>query len=919
MTVATLLMLGAAQGIANSPERRQEDIVVTGSRLRANGAPLQPVVTVETEDLARSGAVTAADLLNELPQFGNAFGATSQDFNSANRGFNVGTELINLRGLGAQRTLVLVDGRRHVGSDPGTGAVDLNAIPAALIDRIEIVTGANSAVYGADAVSGVINVILKQRFAGAQASAHAGVSSRGDGREVAAGLVHGRAFGDRLHGLAAAEYSRRDGFLGRNREWVRGDGSSASYSVGAGSSAIDGGRFVTAGPRGVFTYPDPAGPPLTFGASIPLFQRIYDRHLQIPVERALASLKLDYKAAENLTLFAESAYARTEASVQFEPQFLQFRADATPNQFDLGPIPANAPGLALFLRDTGATRLDANAIQSRRFSEYGPRYARIERDLVRGVIGVRADTGRFRYSAYYQYGKTVTRQEDGPSVDRTRFYAGVNDCAGAFALAGCVPIDLFGDALSAAAIDFTLIPEVASKLRNDQHVASGFVAADLAGLAGSPVQAVAGVEYRRESASARVDPSLRDRTNAIRQISAANGSFEVREVFGELKWRLPDGGVSLGAAARVSDYSTVGSKLTWNVAGGLRPFDALDLRASYGQATRAPNISELFAPVVSATATLDDPCANDRNPQDGVADPDFVPPPACLAGLGPGYVVGQAPGGTALGNRSGGNPALGAETAKSLTVGASLAAPRWFGLTLSADYFDIRLSDVVGALGTAQVVNGCYAAEFGSADALCGLITRAGTGGRGITSVSTQLFNISSERVRGVDVQARMALPTAAGRFTAGLDYTHLFERSRRDFDGAPTADVTGRFDAIREGGRASLGFAGKAFSVDYTARFLGAALKGTSAANRRAVDDAASARDNSNRIGTYVYHDLHAAFAFADRQSFVIGIKNLADVDPPLITEFSNAGVVGSAGVTAGGVYDVRGRFFYVRMARAF
>lgn len=141
MTVATLLMLGAAQGIANSPERHQEDIVVTGSRLRANGAPLQPVVTVETEDLARSGAVTAADLLNELPQFGNAFGATSQDFNSANRGFNVGTELINLRGLGAQRTLVLVDGRRHVGSDPGTGAVDLNAIPAALIDRIEIVTG----------------------------------------------------------------------------------------------------------------------------------------------------------------------------------------------------------------------------------------------------------------------------------------------------------------------------------------------------------------------------------------------------------------------------------------------------------------------------------------------------------------------------------------------------------------------------------------------------------------------------------------------------------------------------------------------------------------------------------------------------------------------------------------------------------
>lgn len=896
------------------------EIVVTGSRLRsANDVSPQPIVGVTAAELARSGAVTAADVVNELPQLGNAFGSASQDISSANRGFNVGTELINLRGLGAQRTLVLVNGRRHIASDPGTSAVDLNAIPSAMIDRIEIVTGANSAVYGADAVSGVANIILRDRYSGTLATAQAGITDEGDGAEYTGSLLHGGTVGDRLSYMASVEYSKREGFMGQDRDWVLGDGSNTSYRLGAGSAAINGGRFFTTGPAGIFTYPTPGGAPVRFTSATPLFQRVFERDLQVPVERGLASAKIAYEVAPTLNLFAEGTYARSNAELQFEPQFFQFRSNATLSQFDLGPIPNNAPGLAEFLAATGATGLNRNAIQSIRLSEYGNRFAKIQRDLYRAAVGAKGDLGRFNYEVYYQYGRVDTKQEDTPSVDRNRFYAGVNNCEGAFALPGCVPINLFGGTLSQEAIDFTLIPEVISTVRGEQHVVSGFIAGDLLNIMGSPLGMVIGAEYRDESTEAQVDPSLSDRSNGIRQISAASGSADVKEIFGEARLPLFADRLEIGGAARLSDYSTVGTEFTWNVNASFKPADFLRFRASYGKATRAPNVNELFSSVVSATATLNDPCANDRNPQDGVPDAGFVPPASCVAQLGAGYLVSQPPNGTALSNRTGGNPDLDSETGKTLTFGAVVTAPRFLNFTASVDYYDIKLTDVIGSLNTAQVVNECYVNQPGLPETFCGLITRAPTGNRGITAVTTQLFNIADERVRGLDAQARVNFLGLGGRFTVNANYSHLFERSRREFHGGPNNDFTGRIDAIEDQGRLSVAYERNPLVLAYQARILGGALKGTSDANLAAVDDPLIPGDNSNNVGTYVYHDLQASLEVDERFTFYLGVKNLTDEDPPLITEFSNSGIVGSGSVTAGGIYDVRGRFFYTRLSASF
>jgi outer membrane receptor protein involved in Fe transport len=897
------------------------EIVITGSRLRStNLSSPQPVLGIGADQIQASGAVTASDVLNEMPQLGNAFGASNQDISVANRGFNVGTELINLRGLGAQRTLVLVDGRRHVASDPGTSAVDLNAIPSAMIERIEIVTGANSAVYGADAVSGVVNIILRQKYIGTEVALRTGISGEGDGFERSGTILHGGKMGNSLSYLVSAEYSKRDAIFGHDRDWIIGDGSSSAYAMGAGSSAVAGGRFFTTGPTGTWTYNAPGAAPSPFTTATPLYQRVLDRNIQVPNERGLVSARLSYDAG-GIELFAEGTYARSSAQLTIEPSFFQFSAVQGVNAYDFGPIPINAPGRAAFLASLGAANLNNAQTQSRRLNEYGVRTSSIDRDLYRLALGAKGDIGRFEYQAYYQYGRVDLSQEDGNSIDRNKFYAGVNNCAGPFALAGCVPINIFGNGtISQAAIDWTIIPDVISRIQSDQHVASAFVSGDLFSLGGTaPVGIVAGVEYRAESTTARVHPSLRDGSNGTRQIGSANGSTNVKEAFGELRVPLFGDLLELGGAGRISDYDTVGTELTWNFSASFHPTSFASLRASYGKATRAPGVQELFSPIGTSTATLVDPCANDRSPQDGVADTNVVPPASCTAQLGAGYVVSQALTGGATGNRSGGNPNLRSETGKTLSVGAVFRVPSFLNFTGSIDYYDIKLDEEIGQLNPIEVVRQCYVDQPGLPSAFCGLISRNPTGSRNITTISTQLFNIANERVRGLDVQARVSMRLIGGRMTLDVNYSHLFEHSRRDFLGGPNNDYTGRFDAVRDQARVSLGYATPSFRIGYDARILGSALKGTSAANLLAVDNPALPGDNSNKIPAYVYHDLQASIEAGDQLTFSLGVKNLTDKNPPLITSFSNSGLSGSASVTAGGIYDVRGRFFYTRVGIKF
>lgn len=890
-----------------------EEIVVTGSRIRrGNEVASQPINTVAAADIDASGVLTAAEVLNELPQLGNATGAQNQDITSLNRGFNVGTELINLRTLGAQRTLVLVNGRRHVAADPGTSSVDLNSIPTEMIERIEVVTGANSAVYGADAVSGVVNVILRDRYDGTAVELRTGASGEGDAEEYAISALHGGGFaGDHAGYIVSLEYTTNDGFIGADRDWVTGDGSASSFTTTNGSAAAAGGPFTT--DVGLFSFdPDNDIVPWDPAAAGPAFryQRVNDRSFQLPVDRLLLSGKLDYDLAAEHRLFVETTYARTEAEVSYEPQFFWFRP-LDSSQFDAPVIPDDNPFLLDFLNAVGAASLNDNLFNLNRFTEYGTRSADIERDLARLAIGFDGQWGGLGYEAYYQYGRVEVEQTDGPAVDRFRFFAALNGCGvgdGTYGLAGvdydalgCTPVNVFGqNTLSQNFIDYSLIPGVTSTVEAEQHIVSGFLTGDLAELPAGPLAFVVGGEFRDESTEADVHPSLQDRSNAIRQISVVEGDADVKELFGELSLPLLEDRFELRGAARFSDYSTIGEELTWGLSADFVVNESLRLRATLGEATRAPNINELFASVIDSTVTLNDPCANDFD-NDGAADPGVSPPAGCTTELGAGYVLSEdAATGSVVRNRTGGNTELDSETADTVTFGVVVTPTAVENLSFSVDYYNIELEDVIGSLSTVTVVDQCYNRP-GLPETFCGLVTRNPSGL--LESVNTQLFNIAEETVEGIDVQASYAWEALAGTWQAGLNFAHLLERTRTEFDGAPENDFTGRIDAIDNAGNLSLGYIRNDWYVTWTGRFLGSAEAGTSDANRA---------DPGNDIDSILYQDLQGSFVFNDLFSVTAGIKNLTDEGPPLVTEFSNSGLVPSGGITAGGIYDTRGRFFY-------
>lgn len=919
-TSSAIGLVMAVPALAQSTDESagEPEITVTGTRIKSpNDTSVQPVTAITAADLTDSGAVTVAEAINELPQFGNAFGGQNQDINTANAGFNIGTELINLRNLGAQRTLVLVNGRRHVAGDPGTSAVDLNSIPVGMIDRIDVVTGANSSVYGADAVSGVVNIVLKSRFEGTDVSMRSGITGEGDGRELGASITHGGKIGERTRYLASIEYSDRNPIFGRDRSWVRGDGATNAFGFSTGSAAVESGPFTTN--VGAFVITPRGTIPWTTASVGPDFryQRVFDRNLQTANRRLVASAKLDFELSDTLNLFWEGSYANTRAQVDFEPQFFFFR-NVNAAQFDLPPVPSSNPFLAPFLASVGATTLVQGTGTTRRLTQYGSRFAKVDRDLIRTAVGLNGQVGRFDFEAYYQFGRVKSTQEDGPSIDRNRIAAALNNCAtgnGTYGLAGvnyqalgCTPFNPFGNGnLTQAFIDYTLIPDVKSRITNDQHVVSGYLSGDLFSLLGSELKAVLGAEYRSEKTSTRVHPSLQDRSNAIRQIAATQGSTDVAEVFGELRLPLLDDKLEIGGAARYSDYNTVGGQFTWNVSGSYQPVPFVRLRASFGEAIRAPNVNELFSAVSDTTGTLRDPCANDFN-NNGLADPGVTVPALCTTQLGAGYVVTEDPStGSVLRFRRGGNSTLRPENAKTLTIGSVFSIPAVAGLNLSVDYYSIKLTDVIGSLVPNIVMAQCYGANPNAA-LFCPLISRS-PGGQ-LLAVNTQIFNVAREEVRGLDVQARAGGEIGPGRLNVSVNYAHLFERTRTDFAGVAPVVLTGRIDAPRDQFNATAAYTLGSFEIGYTARVIGAALKGTSVANLA---------DPNNRIPAFWYHDLRMSWTANDQFTIDFGAKNLGDKNPPIITEFSNSGLVGSGGITAGGIYDVRGRFFYAQVTTRF
>ena len=802
-----------AQDVASPAEGatgQTQDVVVTGSRIKRPETDFpNPITSVTAASIEQSGFTNLTDLLAQSPALLGS--STSQDNSGSTAGFGtVGVNLLNLRNLGTDRTLVLVNGRRHVAGLPNTAAVDINSIPVDLIDRVDVLTGGTSAVYGADGVSGVVNFVLKRNFDGIAARVQSGISSEGDGRNLYGSLTVGKNFaGDRGNIAVSYEYNddQRVNTFARSRT---GDPLVAYGIVRNPADFPDTLSVFDRIPLNNLRYADSSrngAVSVDFDTGIPAFTgdgKAYDRGRALPGSNGLvqggdstplAGYQGDIQPANRrhvvnaiasfevspaLRIFGEGKYANTRAYSVGQPTYLFFTYITPENPFIPASIAPFAPDGALLSRDN---------------FDLGIRGEETTRETLRGVIG--AD-GRISdhatYEVSYNYGQTTAAVRTTGNIFEDRFYAALdavrNPATGQItcrsnltptgnidpnnydrpaqsftpgANSGCAPLNLFGEGnASQAALNF-INANLLTRSRVTQHVVSGSISGDFGQffrLPGGPVGFALGAEYRKESSRSQPDAALvANQIFQYEQVLPSSGSFDVKEVFGELNVPLLKNSrfaetLSFGAALRLSDYSTVGRTTTWSLNGVYAPVRDITFRGTYSQAVRAPNIGELFSPAQGISSFINDPC----DPQNASSGTQFRAANcrAALqaAGLSTAQIAAFSPTSDpqatqSLPGRSSGNPNLLEETAKTWTAGVVLRPTFLNGFSLSFDWYDIRIRGAINTPSAQELVELCVDQPT-LANQYCANVTRSGTTGY-VSNYLVTPANVAAFRTAGAD------------------------------------------------------------------------------------------------------------------------------------------------------------------------
>lgn len=720
------------------------DIIVTGSRIQSvSGATLPTPTTMLDAATTRSlGIANVGDALLQLPSLLNN---ASPGQTVALSPENIGSRIANLRGLGAERTLVLVDGRRFAPST-ATGTVDMTLIPSAIVMRSDIVTGGASAAYGSDAVAGVINLITDTRLEGLRGQVQSGIAQQGDNAAVQASLAGGTGFADgRGHIVVAGEYEKNDGQGDYySRDWSRRETCQLANFT---NPALPRNLIVDNCRTGFLTVPG-----LIDGGPFADMQFSDDGRSLVPFvpgeyrgffqsggtgqgENAFFTGPVMVPAYERYSLYG---YADIELSAAFQPFVtLSYGSTTGHNVGAQGRFSRfTGGGLVLtgenpFLPDFIRTAIgpDGTISVGKAMNDLGNALGRSETSTFRVVAGMKGEIASgWHYEAYYQHGRTAYEQR----LSNNLIPARLRQALDAVELPdgrivcrdqsnGCAPFNPLGRGnFSEEAAAFVTGTAVLDKTIK-QDVFSATVSGDLLDLPGGALAIAAGAEHRKDSLDTRADPiSL---ANGFYTFNAANiaGAVEVTEGYAEvnapLLADLPFArSLVLNGAVRRTDYSTSGAVTTWKVGGMWEPADFLRFRVTRSRDIRAPNVSELFSPQVSGQVSVTDPKTGSQV---------LVP------------LI------------TGGNPTLRPETADTTTIGFVVTPLRngTDSLFLSVDYYDIKVDEVISATGATNILQLC---EDGSAED-CARVTRNGAGA--ITLITDTQANLNGLATRGIDFE----------------------------------------------------------------------------------------------------------------------------------------------------------------------
>jgi outer membrane receptor protein involved in Fe transport len=779
----------------------EETIVVTGSRIAGlNIEQANPVVAIGAEELTRQAPSSIEQVLRDLP--GSSPGIGQQ----VNNG-NGGVATFNLRGLGSNRNLVLMNNRRVVPSTLG-GVVDLNIIPIALIERADVFTGGAVTSYGADAIAGVVNFVTKRNFEGLSLTSQFGMTERGDGNTFRIDGVMGGNFADgRGNVVIGIGYTKVDPVLQGNRqvgEVSRGSTCTAAQNAAAGgcAAALAGTPqgSVTAAPATLLN-PLPATGAITgatgaqFGpnAIIPGNANFNFNPLnlyQAPLDRWNVFLQGQYEVTSGIEVYAEAFYTRSRVNTALAPtgtfsqpfqvplnnQFLTPTMRQQLCEFSIGaggglPVGTDpVTGCATAI----AAGTEITVSPSRRFVEAGPRRSEFVSNVFQVTAGVRGKlTSTLNFDLFGQYGEADRRNTSTGNALTSRVQEGLRNCPTG-STAGCVPINLFGQegSITPAMLNFIGFP-ASTFVKTGFESVQGIINGDLgfsSPFADTPIGIAVGAEYRKYSGAQSAD-ALSSTPGAILGAGGAalpfNGAFHSTEFYGELvvpvvadKPFFHD--LTVDAGFRYADYSTTGGN--WTFKGGVQwaPIPDIRIRGAWTRAIRAPNLSELLAPPVTGLNNLAvDPCqltlGNANATVSAICTAQLAAVGVPASGLGniPTPIAGQ------INVTTGGNAALQPEQATTWSAGVVLQ-PRFLnGFTLTVDWYRVSVTDAVSAPTVSDVLNGCFAA--GQTDpnfALCQLIRRNPlNGGLSGDPASTQGLILQSSNLgfiqnEGIDLTA---------------------------------------------------------------------------------------------------------------------------------------------------------------------
>ncbi|HVJ62977.1 MAG TPA: TonB-dependent receptor [Tahibacter sp.] len=861
-----------------------EAVMVTGSHIkRAQISGVGPVTVIDADAIERSGAISVENILQRMPSSAGFAGSQTNAY-WADNGY--GTTQVNLRGLGINRTLVLLNGRRVVNG--GTGAnssVDLNTIPVALIERIEVLKDGASAIYGADAVAGVVNIITKKKFDGVHASVRYGQTFKGDGDEKAADLAWG-ATGDAYTAMAAINYTQ-SGTVNMADRAPCGLGESGGKLVCVGSSSTIGGRAVLADGRRINFNQDPNGDGDFFETYSP------DKHnfnsnpylnAVNPLKRVSISAFGTAQLNDDTSLFGEFMYTHRESEQVGSPGALGVYRPIN--------IAANHP-----TNPTGQNLL----LQRRRLLEAGIREFYQEVDTTRVVFGAQGRIGTgWDWSTAINFGRNTgidgsTNVADLDRVARTLDTSVCSNAAGA--AIPCGDYLGYGD-LTQDVLNYILFT-TRDKGGNEQKSWTANLSGELFELPAGWVGMATGLEVRKEKGWRNPDPLTVAGIANTNQQDPIAGDYMAKEAFVEFAVPLLMDSpfarsLTLNAAGRYSNYDLFGNDSNYKIGLDWEITSSLKARANYATAFRIPNVPELFGGVSEGNLTTTDPCSGWSSlPASSVVAQN------CRAS---GVPVGYTQLGNTVLTTVGGNADLKPEDAKTMTAGIVWTPEFLPDLTLTLDYFSVKIDNAIQRIDGSTKLSVCYNTP-GLANAFCGAqhFTRNALTGE-IEFLSSQPLNTASERMSGIDLGFLYELTSSDDwKATLTWDVSYLKNYDVRPFAGADEIGYAGKIT----GGRgsfahwrslAALTALRGAWSGTYSVQYIGSA-----------DDINALPGDIGERAPGLAYHNAQVKYAVNDALDIAVGVDNLFDKKAPFIQSWTDAN-------TDTMTYDLLGRRWNIK-----